>query len=67
MGSSVESQILRNFFGVADQGLRLGVTLVGCLLGYELMRRTMLTRALYLGSIVDQRRIFRGAARESQG
>lgn len=59
--------ILRNFFGVADQGLRLGITLVGCLLGYELMRRTMLTRALYLGSIVDQRRIFRGVARESQG
>ena len=59
--------ILRNFFGVADPALRLGVTLVGCLLAYELMRRTMLTRALYLGSIVDQRRLFRGPAREMQG
>ncbi len=59
--------ILRDFFGFTDSTPRLALTLAGCVVGYELMRRAALTRALYLGSISDQRRLFSGPARELQG
>ena len=50
--------ILRDVAKLGDPALRFGVVLAGSLAGYELMRRFVLTRALYLGSIPDQAGIF---------
>jgi len=54
--------ILRDSLNVLDPMLRFGLALAGSLVFYELVRHLTLGRALFLGSIPDQRRFLRGSA-----
>lgn len=58
--------ILRDFLKVVDPTLRFGVALAGSLVFHDLMRRSTLGRAFYLGSTADQFRLFRRPTPEPQ-